>query len=322
MTRSDILVQLVKAGMNYDVSSFKRLVEIMIAEERAQSHDVLAMQLEENLRIANAGNRKARGVLDERISSLFSEDTGTTQFSDLHLDDAAQIAFAQLVEEQFRRDLLRAHALEPRNRIILTGAPGNGKTSVATALANSLMLPLFVVRYDGLIGSFLGETSARLKCLFDFVSTRPCVLFFDEFDAIGKERGDAQETGEMRRIVSSLLLQIDKLPSHVVVVAASNHPEILDKAIWRRFQIHLELLPPDEVGIAMILDRLENRLGRSFNSKVRMLISKRFLGKNFGDLEEFCTDIQRRDVLNFHSDNLNVLAKRSLEERQGRPHLM
>ena len=111
----------------------------------------------------------------------------------------------QLVEEHARADVLRAHGLEPRHRVLLSGPPGNGKTSFAEAIAEALALPFFVVRYDLLIGSYLGETNTRLRRLFDYVRTQPSVLFFDEFDAIGKERGDTHETGEIKRVVSFLL---------------------------------------------------------------------------------------------------------------------
>ena len=97
------------------------------------------------------------------------------------------------------------------------------------------MVPLIVARYDGLIGSYLGETASRLRRLFDFARSRACVLFFDEFDTLGKERGDVHETGEIKRVVSSLLMQIDSLPDHVFVITATNHPELLDKAVWRRY---------------------------------------------------------------------------------------
>ena len=103
---------------------------------------------------------------------------------------------------------------------------------------------LVVARYDGLIASYLGETASRRRKLFDNVRTWACVLFFDEFDTIGKERGDLHETGEIKRVVSSLLMQIDDLPSHVVVVTATNHPELLDHAVWWRFQLRLELPRP------------------------------------------------------------------------------
>ena len=98
------------------------------------------------------------------------------------------------------------------------------------------MVPLFTVRYELIeIGSFLGETAARLKRVFDYARTTPCVLFFDEFDAVGKERGDTRETGEIKRVVTALLMQIDELPSYVVAVAATNHAELLDRAVWLTF---------------------------------------------------------------------------------------
>src|SRR3712207_6872521 len=102
-----------------------------------------------------------------------------------------------------------------------------------------------------MIGSYLGETAGRLKRVFEYARTTPCVLFFDEFDTIGKERGDVHETGEIKRVVSSLLLQIDALPSYVTVVVASNHPELLDRAVWRRFQLRL-YLPPPKIGRAHV----------------------------------------------------------------------
>ena len=100
-----------------------------------------------------------------------------------------------------------------------------------------MAVPLVSVRYESVIASYLGETAVRLSRLFDQVRTRRCVLFFDEFDVVGKERGDLHETGEIKRVVSSLLLQIDTLPSSVVAISATNHPELLDRAVWRRFQL-------------------------------------------------------------------------------------
>src|SRR5699024_10533151 len=114
----------------------------------------------------------------------------------------------------------RSHGLDPRHRVMLVGPPGNGKTSLAEAIAEALAVPFFVIRYEALIGSYLGETANRLKCVFDYVRTTPCVVFFDEFDAVGKERGDTHETGEIKRVVSSLLMHVDELPSYTVIIAA------------------------------------------------------------------------------------------------------
>jgi AAA+ superfamily predicted ATPase len=201
-----------------------------------------------------------------------------------------------LVEEQHRADLLRSHGIEPRNRILLVGEPGNGKTSLAEALAGELAVPLLVVRYEAIVGSYLGETAVRLARLFDRVRARRCVLFFDEFDAIGKERGDKHETGEIKRVVSSLLLNVDALPSYVVTVAATNHPELLDRAIWRRFQLRLELPKPTAREIKEWLARFEAALGTNLGLQAKV-VADRLKGLSYAELDELCTDMQRRIVL-------------------------
>ena len=128
-------------------------------------------------------------------------------------------------------------------------------------MAYALNVPLLLVRYEAVIGSYLGETAQRISHLFEQVGSRRCVLFFDEFDAVGKERGDLHETGEIKRVVSSLLLQIDSLPSYVVAVAATNHPELLDRAVWRRFQVRLELPAPSTEQIGAWFRDFEKRHG-------------------------------------------------------------
>lgn len=107
-----------------------------------------------------------------------------------------------------RADLLRSYGLEPRNKILLIGPPGNGKTSLAEAIAEALMVPLITVRYDTIIGAYLGETASRLSKLFEYASTRQCVLFFDEFDTIGKERGDQTETGEIKESLAHFFCKL------------------------------------------------------------------------------------------------------------------
>jgi AAA+ superfamily predicted ATPase len=179
------------------------------------------------------------------------------------------------------------------------------------------MVPFVVARYDGLIASYLGETASRLNKLFEYVRTRACVLFFDEFDTIGKERGDLHETGEIKRVVSSLLLQIDALPAHVVVVTATNHPELLDRAVWRRFQLRLELPRPAPKDIEVYFANVESRLKFSLETPAKTLAEK-LQGASFSEIEDFVTDISRRYVLSLPDANIKKIVQQRLVQWQNR----
>jgi SpoVK/Ycf46/Vps4 family AAA+-type ATPase len=229
-------------------------------------------------------------------------------------------SISELIEEHHRRDLLRSHCLEPRHRLLFVGPPGGGKTSLAEALATELAVPLLSVRYEGLIGSFLGETAARMDTLFAAVRIRPCVLFFDEFDAVAKERGDTHETGEIKRVVSSLLLQVDRLPSHVIVVAATNHPELLDRAVWRRMQLRLELPQPTRSGKIEWLNGWSSRTRVDLGLSVRT-IADRLHHVSYAELEEFALDVQRRSILTGPEPNARAVAQLVLDEWASRMHV-
>lgn len=298
MARADLLVNLVRAGIGGDKASFREVVEALAAEERAKRHDGLA-------------DRLIKAVNSMSQFSLFSPDqvapqasTGrdfiTERVPELNLGALVlplhvQQALAELIEENHRADLLRSYGLQPRHRLLLAGPPGNGKTSVAEGLAESLNRPLLTVRYDALIGSYLGETNQRLRQLFDYVKSLGCVLFFDEFDAIGKERGDRQETGEIKRVVSSLLMEIDSLPSYVMVVAATNHEELLDRAVWRRFQLRLALPGPTEEELMEFFHRIFDVSKIQWAAVSREI---RAIGiDNYAEAADFVTDVRRRSIL-------------------------
>jgi len=193
----------------------------------------------------------------------------------------------------------------------MTGPPGSGKTTLAEAIATEIAVPLLSVRYEGLIGSYLGETAARMDTLFAAVRIRPCVLFFDEFDVVAKERGDVHETGEIKRVVSSLLLQVDRLPSHVIVVAATNHAELLDRAVWRRMQIRLELPQASRAGKVEWLRGWTARTGVDLGLSTRT-VSDRLGDVSFAELEDFATDLQRRIVLEGFDADPSAIASRLL----------
>jgi SpoVK/Ycf46/Vps4 family AAA+-type ATPase len=304
MARADLLLDLVRAGARGDQSVFRKAVEALVAEERAKQHHALADRLAGYLQPNGNGNGTVNGPAqvssfgrrDPLVGDLFVESEPYRGLEDLILPAVVTAACRELIEEQHRADLLRSHGLEPRHRMLLAGPPGNGKTSLAEAIASELALPLLVVRYDAVITSFLGETAVRLSKLFEQVRTRRCVLFFDEFDVMGKERGDIHETGEIKRVVSSLLMQVDALPSYVVVVTATNHPELLDRAVWRRFQLRLDLPRPQTSQIQEWLVRFERRLGSRLAPSTAEL-AKKLHGLSFAEVEQFGLDVQRRYVL-------------------------
>ena len=176
------------------------------------------------------------------------------------------------------------------------------------------MLPLYLIKYDSLIGAYLGETASRLRKLMDYVSTRKCVLFFDEFETLGKERGDTHETGEIKRVVSSLLLQIDNLPSHVIVIGATNHPELLDRAVWRRFQIKMTLPTPTRVNIVAWLDKFQHKHNVRFEYASET-IAKKMMGTNYAELEEFGLSVLRQYVLTLPDSNMKEIVSAELKNR-------
>ena len=314
MARSDLLVSLVRAGASGNSKELTTAVEAIIAEERAKQHNVLADRLTRALRSNGNGGQTGYTVSDPgaRARDYVLETPSRKRLEDLFLPDLCERACRELIEEQQRASLLRSHSLEPRHRVLLVGPPGNGKTSLAEAIAEALAVPFFVVRYDAIIGSFLGETASRLRRVFDYARTTPCLLFFDEFDAVGKERGDVNETGEIKRVVTSLLMQVDALPSYTVVVAASNHAELLDRAVWRRFQFRLELPAPTKAQLGRYFEAfagtMDEPLGIGPNTMARSLGNI-----SYAEAEEFCAGIRRRLALSLGEGSLKSIVAEQLK---------
>lgn len=319
MARADLLLDIVKAGAEGDQDLFRKALEALITEERAKQHNIVADRLAQHLQLQGRPGRALRPAVAavNGAAKLFYEVRPRRSISDLLLPPLVDQACRELVEEHNRADLLRAHNLEPRNRVLLVGPPGNGKTSLAEALAHDLGNPMLVVRYESIIGSYLGETAVRLAKLFAEARTRRCVLFFDEFDVIGKERGDVHETGEIKRVVSSLLLQVDQLPSYVVVVTATNHSELLDRAVWRRFQLRLDLPAPGKARRVEWLKAFEHRTGLAFDYSHDHL-ARRLSGLSFAELEQFALDVQRRYVLRMPNADMRAIVGDRLKHWTGR----
>jgi AAA+ superfamily predicted ATPase len=320
MARADLLIELVKHAVRGNKPMIKKVTEAIIAEERGKQHIVLAERLQKE--INNNSNELESNISytggnryqDYRVENIVSEIIPQKQLASLILPHDILYNCQQFIQEQFRADILRSYGLEPRNRILLIGAPGNGKTSLAEAIAESLMVPLYIVKYDSIIGAYLGETALRLRKLIDFVSTKKCVLFFDEFETIGKERGDTHETGEIKRVVSSLLLQIDNLPSYVTVIGATNHPELLDRAVWRRFQLRMFLPMPTRANIALWIEQFQqiHKVKFGYASET---IAKKLIGSNYAEIEEFGLSVLRKYVLSLPDSDLKKIVTEELKNR-------
>lgn len=196
---------------------------------------------------------KPRGEL----AALLCFDYPKTRLADMALPEALRSRLERVLTEQRERDRLRQHGFAPLRKLLLVGPPGTGKTMTAAALAGELGLPLFRIQLDGLITKFLGETAAKLRLVFDAIQSTRGVYLFDEFDALGGERGNRNDVGEIQRVLNSFLQFLERDPSDSLVLCATNHAALLDRALFRRFDTILEYAPPTvEIATRVMRGRL------------------------------------------------------------------
>lgn len=317
MARADLMCELIKYGLLNDTINFRKATEALCAEERAKHHAVLANKIQDLLNIEkkhsiekNSTVNVVRSGMNE--SNLFWEKIPQKRLDNLIMPQTVKDIYQGMVDEQLRAEVLQSYGLEPRNKILLIGPPGNGKTSMAEAIAEALMVPLLTVRYESIIGAYLGETASKLSKLFELAKTRKCVLFFDEFETLGKERGDAHETGEIKRVVSSLLMQIDTLPSYVVAIAATNHESLLDRAAWRRFQIKIEIPRPTRNNLELFFQHFQEERDFDFGI-LPSTLAKKTLGLSYAEAEELALEIYRQYVLNIPNNNVKEITSQVLK---------
>lgn len=213
---------------------------------------------------------------------------------DIVLNPDTRLLIDGIIEERRRAEELRRHRLPVSARLLFTGPPGCGKTLCAEIVARELSLPLYSARLDVIISSFLGETASNLRRLFEFAGRRPCVLFLDEFDALGRTRTDAAEHNELRRVVNSLLLMIERFRGPGLVIAATNLPQFLDEALWRRFDDVISFDPPSEREVELLLARQFANFPAHFD--LATTISK-LASMSYADIERTCIDAIKKAVL-------------------------
>jgi SpoVK/Ycf46/Vps4 family AAA+-type ATPase len=318
---SDQLKALIKSHTNRDDEQFYSVAMQVAAHEAKLGHGKLAVELRDIIdsgktRLIQEPGGKLLPISKPRgeLANLLTVSYPANRLAEMVLDEQATIQLTRVMQEQRLLARIKEHGLSPRRKLLLVGPPGTGKTMTASALAGELGIPLFLVRLDSLITKFMGETSAKLRQVFDAIADLRGVYFFDEFDAIGSQRGLANDVGEIRRVLNSFLQMIEHDHSNSLIVAATNHPEILDYALFRRFDDVIEYhLPTPEQAIDLLQSRLGTFTPKPFNKK--NLIGKAD-GLSYAEICRATNDAIKEAIMQERSKVQTTVLANALDERR------
>lgn len=301
MARADLLKKLFSSFINDDRELFIKTAREIIADERKKNHSILADDLEMILK-GTTNNRKTTNVIktlnsqntdkDMRLVELYYPDK---YFDDIILPKEKLLQLEEIILEFQNWDILMSNGVTPINKLLFYGPPGCGKTLCASVIAAEIGIPLMYVRYDALVSSYLGETASNIKKVFELAKNDSFVIFFDEFDAIGRSRNDTTEHGEIKRVVNTFLQQIDSFKGRSIIIAATNFEQSLDYAIWRRFDDTLRFdLPSNQEKLKLFSLRL-----KQFNGPTKVFDSFIDSTNSFShaDIDNICKTIMRRCIL-------------------------
>lgn len=266
--KAELIANIISAHCSGDESKFKAAVDALAADEDKKGNVRVSSLILAAYKGASTRARELPSAFSDEETGFSTQSVGNssalaprdkdshlelydliypdTSLNDVILPPKQKELIIQILEERKDHAKLAEHNLPAANRLLLCGPPGCGKTMTAHAIAHELKLPMAYVRLDGLVSSYLGQTSVNLRKVFSSVGNAPIVLFLDEFDAIAKKRDDENELGELKRVVTALLQNFDNMPDNVFLIAATNHEQLLDRAIWRRFNYVITLGYPDE----------------------------------------------------------------------------
>ena len=323
MANGKLLRQLIRSGVDGDLDAFRGTAQQVIAEERQKQHHLLASDLESIL----SGRPSARSVAVRQLTPSVPEDRErglplmsvrepVRQLADVVLSRQNLALLRGVLREHNRSEVLQASGLCPVDRLLLCGPPGCGKSITAEALASELGRPLAVVRTDSVVSSLLGETAANLRRVFEFASHAHAVVLFDEFDALGKEREDFSEHGELRRVVNAVLQMLDAYEGRSLILAATNHQGMLDSAIWRRFGEVLFLGLPTPGQVLQLLEVKLRGVRRSFEFK-EVVEQGWFKGASHADVERLLLRAVKEMVLQGGEPRLSLKHLETARRREG-----
>jgi SpoVK/Ycf46/Vps4 family AAA+-type ATPase len=322
MATAEQIKALLESHVEGDDDRFLSIVLQLAARAARQGHGKLAQELRalvDKARTAerpDAGSRNPVPLAQPRgeLAGLLSVSYPTARLTDLVLSEEVRSHLDRVILEHRQRDKLATRGLHPRRKLLLVGPPGTGKTYSARALAGELRLPLFSVVLDSLITKFMGETAAKLRLVFDAAARTRGVYFFDEFDALGSERAITNDVGEARRTLNSLLQFIEQDESESLLVAATNHIGLLDRALFRRFDDIIELSMPDE---ALALEILQARLAPMLPSSMSWNTAVAgALGLSYADIVRACDDAVKDAVLEDKDEVSQQALANALERRR------
>lgn len=261
--KSDILKLLLRAHVEDDESTFRKAALQLAAAESNAGHVRIADEIRAIIsKLPPAATRKQQPIIDiatprGELADILEGGHRDERLSDIILRDETRSLLLRIISENRSRDRLESFGVAPRRRLLFHGPPGCGKTLAAAVLAGEMGIPLLTVRFDALFSRFLGATAVQLRAIFGEMPRRPGVYLFDEFDSVAKARGDSQDVGEMNRVVTAFLQLVDADASGSILVAATNHVELLDRAVFRRFDV---IVPFEKPNREQLIDLLKLRL--------------------------------------------------------------
>ena len=311
MATAEQMKSLVKAYADCNDEKFKTVVLQIAAHEARLGHDNLARELKKQ--IDRIGNKRANIVQLTSTNPMLSLSMPSHDLSELIVSEDIGDKIQRILNEYRNRNKLISYGLTNRRKILIEGNPGTGKTLTASIIASELSLPLYTVQMDKLVTKFMGETSAKLRQVFDSIESNVGVYLFDEFDAIGADRSLDNEVVEMRRILNSFLQFIEQDGSESIIIAATNNQKLLDQALFRRFDDVLHYTLPTQIEIKRLLEYKIKSYDEYF--MIPRDVVKAAEGLSHAEIARVCDDAIKNSILNDESIT-NKMMVSLLNERQ------